>query len=223
MAGKNQDKIKTLLAQIGASLNDNEEQAETDDAAAKKILTVVQILENAAELSLQISRTEHLAALKAEDLPQFVSILSETAEKLFDFYRTAIKHLPPEAIEGLTVKLKVSKSLLTAELEASAGEIGLYADEIAEIQKQKLEKERELGEKIANVDQGFQRVRILEDTLRLYAESNHRALNSLPRRLNEANAKLEVVEKLLGEVDEDTRKLLEEHQRAQSVIRVVEA
>jgi uncharacterized phage infection (PIP) family protein YhgE len=221
MTGKNKDKIRTLLARIGASLSDDE--ADTASAAMAKPLATAQLLENAVELSLQINHPEQLAALKPGELPQFVSILSETAGMLFDLYRDTIKHLPPEAVEGFLLKLKVSKNALNAELKSNAEEIRLYADEIAEIQKQKLENERQLEEGINNVDQMVQKVKLLENTLRIYAESNHRTLNNLPRRLSEAAAKLESVEKMLGEIDDEMRKIIEEHQRGLNVMQKLEA
>ncbi|MDQ3799324.1 MAG: hypothetical protein M3384_07740 [Acidobacteriota bacterium] len=228
MTGKNKDKIRTLLAQIGAALNDSDEaagksSAATASASVAKPLAAAQLLENAVELSLQINHPEQIAALKPGDLPQFVSILSETAGMLFDLYRDIIKRLPPEAVEGLLLKLKVSKNALNAELKSNAEEIRLYADEIAEIQKQKLENEQQLEKGINNVDQMVQRVKLLENTLRLYSESNRRTINNLPRRLDEAVAKLESVEKMLGEVDDEMRKILEEHQHGLNVMQKLEA
>lgn len=211
------DKAKTLSAEFAELFNDIETQTDNET----KVMAAVQILANSVEIALRVNQPEKIASLKTEKLPQIVTILSESAEKLFGFYRVMLKHLPLEAIEGLLVKLNLGKEIFVSDLAADEKDIRLYVEEMAEIQKEKLEKETELAEKILENDAMFITMRDLEDALRIYAKSNHRAINSLPRRLNEAKAKLDMVERLLGEVDGEIKILLEEHQRNTNVMQII--
>lgn len=218
MSEINKDTAKNLSAEFADLFKDIETQTDNET----KALASVQILANSIEIALSVNQPEKIASLKTEKLPQIVTILGESAEKIFSLYRGILKNLPLEAVEGLMVKLKLAKEIFVSDLAADEKDIRLYVEEMAETQREKLEKELELARKIAENDQMFKTMRDMEDALRIYAESNHRAVNSLPRRLNEAKARLEMVEKILGEVDGEIKILLEEHQRHSDIMQIVQ-
>ena len=202
------EEIINEIRQLLDKLNKTPDDAPADFEAS--ILTT-RLLNKAIEAAHRAKSPEDFSAVN--DLTAFVSMLAENAGRFFSVYEKIFKKLPTGAKADLIAKLTLLKESAASEAASYDRQIRLLAEELVEKEAEKLELEQLLAERIAHADHMFQEVKTLENNVRKYADSSQRTINSLPRRLVGASERLKQVESLLGEVDEEIKKLFEEHAR----------